>query len=255
MRQLGSRAAAVVAAGLLAGAADAAPVIDGSIGPNEWDDTPTLTPPATATVSGGAGIEVLIQSDPNNLYILGNTTDDDLDDPLDVFDVNIGLHGNTAPWRYRVLAKNNGAADPGAGTTEFIVGDWFGNFQGGDDTGVVGSFGEPDMLMDLGIAASGVQWAVGVDDGNRVHEIAIPWDVLLDGANGWVRSAALELAIAGTYLEDGAGTGYPTGLDFADQDTYAKVTVDATSVPEPGVMPLLAGAAGGFAWLRRRRKV
>ena len=234
---------AVAAVALSAGLAQAAPVIDGSISPGEWASTPALTPLATAT-----GIEVLVQSDVDNLYILGNTADDDIGDPLDVFDVNIGLHGNAAAWRYRVIAKNNGAPDVGAGTTEAIQGDWFGNLQGGDDSSVANAtFGVPAGLTDIGIAGGGVQWVVGLDvtNGNRVHEIAIPWDTLLDGQNGWDRSAAVPLAFAGSSQIDGEFNAFPTGLDFGDQSTYAKVELNA--VPIPGALPLMATGLAGIA--------
>jgi hypothetical protein len=244
-------ASAAVALAISGGAAHAAVSIDGSIGTGEWSGTPLVT-------TSSPDFQLSVQSDPTNLYFLGNVTGDtsagiDKSTGFDVFDINIGLDGNTAPWRYALNSRNNSFG--GSAFPTSLSGDWEGRWQAGDDDGVSNAtFGVPDNVTNAALPA-GIQWAVD-EDGNRVHEIAIPWTVLLDGQNGWERSDAITLAIAGTIVanDNNNGTSFPaTTVEdrFGDQGTYAKVTVSA--VPLPAAAWLFIGGLGAVGAVARRR--
>ena len=214
--------------------------INGSIGSGEWTDT---------VIGQNDGFKLGVQSDADNLYILGNATNDTTDGTdnstgFDVFDVNIGLDGNTAPWRYRIRTKNNFF---GSGPLTNLDGDWKGDTARGDDSArqTAGS-SEPSNLQPFGVP-SDVEWSVDDTDGNRVHEIAIPWSRLLDGQNGW-EEGPLTLRIGGFALQNGQGGPLLSEPDFNDQDNYyVYETASAgqvADVPVSGTLGLLLGGLG-----------
>jgi hypothetical protein len=247
--------AATAAAVAASSPVNAAPVIDGNASAAEWAGGQTIAADST----GSFGFQLTVTSDTTGLFILGETSDDDdgtnSSGNFDVFDVNIGLAGNAAAWRYRVLSQNNFFG--GTPYPEALAGDWTGRFDSGDDSVVANAaFGVPGSLTESGFP-SGLEWAVGLGDRsgalNRVHEIFIPWSAILDGQNGWDPSASfVELAFAGTFTQDSVGDSYTDpnkSLDFGDQSTYAFATL---AVPAPGTAGALALA--GFAAARRRRR-
>ena len=242
---------------IVAAPAAAAPVIDGviDVGTEGWNEVVALQ-----NSGNGAVKNFYVASDATNLYLAARTSDDDAGkdrsvDGFDIFNVNFGLDGNTAPWRYRIRAENGsfegGTSDPIPGQ-----GDWQGLLDGGDDSVTSGGFGEPGGLSKISAA---FQAAIDLNGGHREHEFAIPWASLLDGNNGWDIGTTLALRIGGFYAEDGSTfTGYGTqspngGIDFGDQSTYALVDV-AAPVPVPAALPLFLAGAGALGIGRRTRK-
>jgi len=219
--------------------------IDGSINAAEgW-----------SSVFTSAGVEVFVQSDIDNLYFAGDTPDDDDGSPSpgnfdDAFNMNFGLDGNAAAWRYRLLSENQSFNNNGEPSAQ-LDGVWEGFLQGGDDSVVANTtFGVPGSLTNLSLG--GVQYAVSDVNGNRQHEVAIPWATLLDGNNGWERGN-LALRIGGFYAEDGSGTALPATIDFGDQSTYALETVTAP-VPLPAPALLLGVGLATLGAARRFKR-
>ena len=254
-------AAALMAAGpFWAGDAEAtsAITIDGWKGWTEWDD-------ATELVAIDQ-LSLYAQSDDSNLYVFAQTEDDDFtnasnSNQFDNFDINIGLHGNDAAWRYRIVAKNSLTAAEQAAREDQGDG-WFAGFDAGDDgTEVNATFGVPDSLARSDLSAEGIEWAVGKTGGRRNHEIAIPWSTILDGDNGWNYNSTLELVFGGCYLDDDALEASDTicfgedvdNFDFGDQSTYAKFTT-TSPIPVPFGAVLIATAFGAAGAVRMRAK-
>ena len=214
----------------------------------------------TAVFTGSQGVEVFIQSDANSLYFAGRTDDDDDGQANtggfdDAFNINFGLDGNAAAWRYRLLSENQSFNDNKGSSTPFD-GEWEGFLQGGDDSMVANAaFGVPDDLTNLD--ANKVDYAVSVVNGVREHEFAIPWTLLLDGKNGWVAGTLIDLRIGGFYGKDGRSFGLgvaPGGhIDFGDQSTYALAANTPAAIPVPAALPLLASGLVALGALARRR--
>ncbi len=235
--------------------AAAAPVIDGVIDAADgWN-----------SLFADNGVTVFVASDVDNLYFGGLTPDDDdgqggkANNGFDIFNINFGLDGNAAPWRYRLLSENGPFNDNGGSSTTFD-GVWQGFLQGGDDSVVDNAtFGVPGSLSNLD--ATQVDYAVGLTPSltgsNRSHEVAIPWTLLLDGQNGW-EAGQLHLRVGGFYAEDnsvftGLGVQSGGGIDFGDQQTYAKVSVPA-AVPLPAPALMLLAGIGALGIARRRAR-
>ena len=243
----------IIAASLVGGLllspvlANAAPTVDGSIEASDgWNSVFTSAP---------GGLEVFIQSDATNLYFGGSTPDDDDGKPgtgnfNDAFNINFGLDGNAAAWRYRLLSENQSFTDNGGSSTTFD-GAWEGFLQGGDDSVVANaSFGVPGSLTNLD--ATQVEYAVSDDNGNREHEFAIPWALLIDGQNGWNAGSSLALRVAGFYGEDGSSSAIPDGVDFGDQSTYVQTTVHSPAkVPLPATALMLLAGLGALGFVRQ----
>ena len=249
---------AAILSATMGGAVSAAPVIDGAVDPTDgWtqvlDDTLN-------------DIQVFIASDVKKLYFGGSTPDNDdgqsnLSGFDDAFNINFGLDGNAAPWRYRLLSQNAPFSDNGGPSTP-LDGVWEGFLQGGDDNVVANaSFGVPGSLTNLDAAQ--VDYAVDVNNGRREHEFAIPWTLLLDGQNGWNTASLLDLRVGGFYAEDGIGLGFgasttaqsPSGstIDFGDQSTYALVSNVPAAIPLPAPALLLVAGLGALGAMRRLR--
>ena len=194
--------------------AAAAPVIDGIIDvPGEgWTEVTDLQ-------NSGFGLieNFYFTSDATNLYFGARTNDDDVDLKGNGFDdnldLNIGLDGNAAAHRYRILSQNGPFTDGGVNSTAFVT-VWEGFFDGGDDS-ILGnpSVGTPDGVTKLD--ATQIGYGVGLNTAGgtsaREHEIAIPWASILDGENGWDFGATLSLRVGGTASTDGSqfGLSYP----------------------------------------------
>jgi hypothetical protein len=257
MRSAGKRlfTASLAVAGAigLAASADAAPTLDGNISASDgWN--PVFT---------DNGVEVFIQSDSTNLYFAGDTPDDDDGSSSpggfdDAFNINFGLDGNPAAWRYRLLSQNGSFTDNGGSSTTFD-GVWEGFLQGGDDSVVANtSFGVPGSLTNLD--GTQVGYAVSATNGTRQHEIAIPWALLIDGQNGWDAGSSLNLRIGGYYGEDwqsggeqfGIGIQTGGGIDYGDQSTYALTTTSApvAQVPLPATLLMLLAGIGALGMAR-----
>ena len=253
-RKLLFSASLVVAGSIGATApASAAPTIDGQISTSEgWN-----------SVLSDNGVEVFIQSDSTNLYFGGSTPDDDDGTPSpgnfdDAFNINFGLDGNAAAWRYRLLSENQSFTDNGGSSTT-LDGVWEGFLQGGDDSVVANStFGVPGSLTNLD--ATQVDYAVSDGSGNREHEFAIPWALLIDGQNGWNAGSNLNLRVGGFYGEDGTtsiGFGVQSGggIDFGDQSTYALTSVNSPApVPLPATALMLLAGLGALGFARHRAR-
>jgi len=251
---------ALSALGICACASSAAIIVDGTVTGSEWAGASVLA----TTISGGINGQIRVTSSSAGMYILGQTTDDDAGagsgSGLDVFDINFGLAGNAAAWRYR-LQSNTTPTQPGYYAITGAPG-WSGRLESGDDSLVSDPFyGVPGGTYSSTAIPGGIQWAVGLGDTNaqavRVHEIFIPWSVILDGQNGWDAGASsLTFAFAGYIMQDGNGSvatdptkhalwGNPS---WGDQSDYAFATL---SIPAPGALAL-AGIGGLFASRRRR---
>ncbi len=244
---------------LIASTADASITIDGAVTGSEWSGASVIA----TTISGGVNGKVRVTSTSAGMYILGESTDDDAGTSgLDVFDLNFGLVGNAAAWRYRVQSKSV-ASEAGYYAVAGASG-WVGRLEGGDDSIVSDpSFGVPGGTYSSVAIPAALQWSVGLGDTTgsavRVHEIFIPWSLILDGQNGWDAGASsLTFAFAGYLMQDGS----PNGSVFTDaakhavwgsgswgnQSHYAQVTL---AIPAPGAFALLGLA--GLAGKRRRR--
>ena len=237
--------------------ATASITVDGTATGSEWSGASVIA----TTISGGINGQLRVTSTSAGMYILGETTDDDTGSTgLDGFDVNFGLVGNAAAWRYRIQANSNPSnpgffAIPGAGG-------WSGRLESGDDSLLSDPFyGAPGGTYSSTAIPGSVQWAVGLGGTSgaavRVHEIFVPWNVILDGQNGWNAGASsLTFAFAGYMMQDGP----PNASVFTDptkhalwgnpswgnQSHYAYVTL---AIPAPGAVALL-----GLAGLARRRR-
>lgn len=251
----------------------AATVIDGAISASDgW--TEILSDPLN-------DVQVFVASDANNLYFGGSTPDDDdgkanLSGFDDAFNINFGLDGNAAAWRYRLLSQNAPFNDNGGPSTP-LDGVWEGFLQGGDDS-IVGNaqFGVPGNLTNLD--ATQVDYAVALNGGRREHEFAIPWTLLLDGQNGWDTGTPIDLRIGGFFAADGVGFGFGTSpialstsgstIDYGDQNTYASISLSPTgsesvisgggtdtsaAIPVSAALPLMASGLVTLGALARRR--
>ena len=245
--------------------AAAAPVIDGiiNVGTEGWTEVLDLQN------SGAGAIDNFYwASDVTNLYFGATTSDDDdgkdrSTDGFDIFNINFGLDGNAAPWRYRVRSENGSFA---GGTSEPVAGqgDWQTLLDGGDDSSTSGSFGEPAGVAKLD--QTGLGYAVDLDGGHRTHEFAIPWATLLDGQNGWEAGSSLDLRVGGFYAADNSiFTGFGTiqtppggaqdgGIDFGDQSTYALIEDVPAAVPLPAPAFMLLAGIGALGIARRRAR-
>lgn len=236
--------------------ASASITVDGTVSGSEWAGASVIA----TTISGGLNGQVRVTSTSAGMYILGESTDDDAGTAgFDGFDINFGLVGNTAAWRYRIQS-NNGPLGAGYGA---IAGasNWGGRIEFGDDSQLSDPFyGAPGGTYTSTPIPSSVQWAVGLGNSSaaavRVHEIFVPWSVILDGQNGWNAGASsLTFAFAGYLMQDGTGSvltdsakhGLWGNPSWGNQSHYANVTL---AIPAPGAFALLglAGLAG-----RRRR--
>jgi hypothetical protein len=250
----------IASLGVCASAASASITVDGTVAAGEWSGAAVIA----TTINGGLNGSMRVASTGAGLFILGESTDDDAGTgtALDVFDVNFGLVGNAAAWRYRLQAKT-GPTAPGYDAIAGATG-WSGRLESGDDAFVSDPvYGVPGGAYSSTAIPATVLWSVGLGDSTgtarRVHEIFIPWNVILDGQNGWNAGAdSLTFAFAGFLMQDDWPNGSvltdPTkhaawnNLSWGDQGDYAHVTL---SIPAPGALAL-AGMGGLFAARRRR---
>lgn len=240
--------------------ATASITVDGTVTGSEWSAASVIA----TTISGGIGGQVRVTSTSAGMYILGETSDDDAGTAsgLDVFDLNFGLVGNAAAWRYRIQSKST-LADPGFFAIPGASG-WGGRIESGNDALLSDPFwGAPGGTYTSAALPGSVQWAVGLGNAGglavRVHEIFVPWSVILDGQNGWDAGASsLTLSFAGFLMQDGVGSVFtdPTkhalwgNSSWGNQSHYAFVTL---AIPAPGAVAVVGlGGLGGLAGRRRR---
>lgn len=240
--------------GLTASAGQASFAVDGTVTGSEWSGSSVVA----TTIANNLNARFRVASTSAGMYMLAETTDDDAGaQGFDVFDINFGLVGNAAAWRYRIQSGTGPINAPFSYAITGVTG-WGGRFEYGDDSIVANpSIGLPGGTYTSVAIPASIQWAVGLGNTDgaamRVHEIFVPWSVILDGQNGWDAGASsLTFAFAGHILQDGVGSSFtdPTkhgSFGWGNQASYAAVTL---AIPAPGALAVLglAGLAG-----RRRR--
>ncbi len=208
--------------------------IDGSLADEAWsapEFTATFgTSPHSVDVYGWATADAFyfaFASEDTTVDHRGNTqTGAD-----NVLDINIGLDGDSAPYRYAIRSK----AQADAGWAEYSEidcdnGDCY--FASWED--VYNQNPAPGNYWEI---PASIEMTTSFATGYRVTELRIPTALLFDGDNGWENAAGSEIRIAGTFQsndgDDVEWIFFPDGINHGDAGTYHTMNVTQSLPPSP----------------------
>lgn len=173
-------------------------MVDGVVSGSEWSAVPVSGRDLTlnSDPTNGNNFAFRVTSDNNGIYLLAQTFNAS---SLTYTNINWGLLGNTAAWRYRLIDSNQCGAISPVPTNPPVC------FQKGNDS-LVGSPSSPSQpLTTLTLSDASIQLAATFDSATNTstQEAFVPWSSLLDGQNGWNPTAsALDLVFAGSWYRD-----------------------------------------------------